>query len=289
MCFIIQVALEHTHTWKFQNESEIIAIDTSLDDFLLLRQCKASKGSIQVLNRLTGEIIYKVASQCDHKTCDIRGHPRDKNCILESCTKCAVIRAYDVKMETCKTVSTDREEITIMWTGPSGSLLAMDTVYQCLQFDWNHEDETLRLVHDRGVRENVVVENDRPLNPIRFCYIEKNDFLVVTSKKNAEPWDVRAMKLTDICRGIVYVRWKLSGVVKPHALACDSDVNLYISDIETNNIFVIDGSNGNPIKVLLPQDGIGTIHHIRWCRSQPHLTVYHGDGDDDAISCFNVQ
>ena len=212
--------------------------------------------------------------------------PSNKDIILESCTKCAVIRSYDINTEACKTVSNDREEITLMWTGPSGSLLAMDTVYQCLQFDWNQKDETLRLVHDRGLRENVVDENDRPLNPMRFCYIEKNDFVVMTSKKKAEPWDVRAMKLTDICRGIVYVRWKLSGIVKPNALACDNDGNLYISDIETNNIFVIDGSNGKPIMILLPQEGIGTIHQIRWCRFQPHLIVYH---DRNVISCYNVQ
>ena len=271
--------------WKTQF-NKAGAMDLSLIDLFLLRHSNC----IYMMNRLTGDIICDIACQCVHKVCHIRGNPTDKDSILESCSQCEVIRSYDVNSESCKTICTGFKSARIC-IGPSGSVLALDRWLKLLQFEWNQVWKTLRLVNNQKISHNFVDADTRGiLKPERICYMEQNDILVFTTKKfngdNLEPFDVRAMKLSEIWSEETAVCWKLSGVMKPDKLAFDNDGHIYVSDIETRNIFVIDGSNGNPLKVLLPQEGTGTIHTMRWSKSQPHLTVYH---NRNVVSCYSVQ
>ena len=269
-------------------------MEVSNNDFLLLRQCKSGKGSIQVLNRLTGEVIREVASQCDHTFCQIRGHPVDKDIILENCLECDVISQYDINAKRCETIYTGFEIIR-MCRGASGSVLALDKSHQLLQFDWIKEHKMLRHVKDdRNMKLKYADgETESNLRLCKICYMEQKDILILTTKKincdNLEPFDVRTIKLKDIEKQRIDVNWRLSGVLKPFALACDNDCNIYVSDIKTNNIYVIDSSSGKPVKILTLPEGSGGIRKMCWSRSQPHLTVHQAhQGAGNTINCYNV-
>ena len=196
---------------------------------------------IEVLKRLMGEIIHEFASQCDHLICNIRGYPTNKESMLESCRQCKIIRLYDINTGTCKTVCTGFQIIR-MYAGLSGSVLALDKSFRLLQFDWNQDDKSLYLVHEKNVQENFVEANiDRSLQPVRICYVDQNDIVVFTTRKfRSDPFDVRAIKPKDIWDGRNGVHWKLSVIVKPNGLTCDTAGNIYFSDIENRNILVID-------------------------------------------------
>ena len=241
-----------------------------MKDLLLVR--RGPKFYIRVLDRQTGDFINEIPSICDHIDPFVKKHPRRTDCVLECCLTCQVIRGYNINTSETFTVYEGPEAI-IICEGPTGSALVVGQQNGLFQLNWNEdESQEAKLIY-RGIVPTQKINKEFLL----FCYVEYHDVLICTCRDlfNGQDYEIIAAKL-----GNGSIMWRLLGpvdgqIIKPKSIACDSDDNVYVSDLATNRILQINVLTGMVLRILLldEDEHSETIQSMRWSNIEPNLTV----------------
>ena len=246
------------------------SMDVTENNRLLVRVKGATKYWIRVIHRLTGSTINDIPSACANTT-QVNKHPRHPDYVLESCSTCEEIRAYNIKT-TGKQIVHRGSKIIRLFDGPDGSLIVVDM-----------RGALSRLVWEKGPLEEVRLEYIREVPSKRFqkefvrlCYVECHGVLICTVKDREEDYELLAVRL-----GSRSIAWRLFGPVEgrlfqPGSETCDSDGNAYVSDRMTNRILKIDGLTGEILSILLVEDGDKMIQSMRWSNTVPNLILSRG-------------
>ena len=110
-------------------------MDVTGNDLLLVRTLEEIKYWIQVINRLTGDLINEIPSMCHHHQVRVSKNPQNQDYVFEHCSKCKEIYAHNIN--TGESFSIQRSKIYRMCDGPDGSLLVMKQGYRLLKLDWD--------------------------------------------------------------------------------------------------------------------------------------------------------
>ena len=251
--------------------SGLLTTDISEENQLLARVALDGRFHIRVLNRLTGQVSNTIASECNHTSACLIAHPTDARFVLEGCSKCQVIRSYDVQTGECKVVHTGSRPIR-MCHGPTGSILV-----QCHKFPIFESSRT-GLSEFKWEEEHGELHSDKSVylecRPCQMCYAERFDILAVVCEKRK----VEAVRLVNNSPV-----WKLPGVVdghtiKPHAINSDKKGNIYIGDATNNRILKIHSLTGDIVSILLlEEESKDPMRSLFWSDTEPNLTVVHTD------------
>ena len=250
------------------------------DNDLLLVRTKKDLTWIQVINRLTGDLINKIPSMCDHTGVKVRRYPQNQEYVFESCSTCEELYAHNIK--TLESFSVHKgSKIHRMCDGPAGSLLVMNTDRELHRLRWDKAQSKAQLAFVQNI--------PRPGNrPLRLCYVECHDILICTMKdwEEDQGYEIIAVKLgTETIE-----RWRLFGPVdglisKPESITCDSDGNGYISDQGNNRILKINSLTGEILGILLLEEK--ETWSMRWSNREPNLTLWEYNQISDQISLIN--
>ena len=246
-------------------------------DLLLVRVKEETKYWIQVMNRLTGDLINKIPSMCDHNLVRVNKYPRDQDYAIESCLACEEIYAHNIN--TGESFSVHKgSKIVRMCDGPAGTLLVVDgsdpdrlKIFK-LKLDKTQHEAQLVFIQNMHYRSEQ--------EPLRFCYAECHDILMCTvkDKKEDQGYEIKAARL-----GSETIVWRLFGsvdslIIKPESMTFDSEGNAYIDDLQNNRILKINSLTGEILSILL-LDGKDNekknlnIISMRWSNTEPNLTV----------------
>ena len=251
-------------SWTFQF-SEWSPMDVTGSNQLLIRVKERRKYWIRVLDRQTGDLINRIPSMCNHDRVRVIKHSRHVDCMLENCFTCGEIRSYNINMTEILRVHKGPENI-IMCCGPTGSLLVVDKKLSGLfKLDWSD---------DLSVEPQVAYKGKFPTKNtkfVRFHYTERYDVLICISK------DEEIVALNFENRTVL---WRLFGpvecvIIKPKYVTCDTEGNVYVSDLATRRILKINSLTGKVLGVLLFEDEEKNeeIQLMRWSNAGPNLTI----------------
>ena len=209
---------------------------------------------------------------CKHKQVLVNKHPRHADYVLESCSTCQELRAYNINT-TEPFIVHNGFNIIRMCEGPAGSLLVLDkSIGLCkLKLDWPEDP----LKEGQVVCIGHIVSQGINKQLLRFCYAINHDILLCTVKDCTEDrdYEILAMKL-----GSEKTSWRLSGkvdghVIKPECMTCDPDGNTYVSDRASNRIMKIDGLTGEILSTSLLDEEEIMIISMHWSNTEPNLTL----------------
>ena len=125
------------------------SMDVTENNRLMVRVKGSTKYWIRVIHRLTGSTINDIPSACNHIT-QVNKHPRHPDYVLESCSTCEEIRAYNIKTTGKQTVHRGSKIIRI-FDGADGSLIVVDIHGALSKLVW--DKDLLREVHSEYIRE----------------------------------------------------------------------------------------------------------------------------------------
>ena len=219
---------------------------TGNDDLLLVRALEKTKYTIQIINRITEDLINKFPSICDHSYTRVCRHPQNQDYAYESCPMCEYICAYNI-------ISRERfpvhkgSKIVRMCDGPDGSLLVMNTDWELFKLYWDKNQQETQSVFIQGV---ATIPGKHDLL-FRYCYIEFHGIFMYTVKDVKDDYELIAMKL-----GSNIILWRLYGpvngrVIKPESVECDTDGNAYVNDQGNSRILKINSLTGEVLSILL--------------------------------------
>ena len=126
-------------------------IDVTDNDLLLVRVKEVKEVeetdefSIEVMNRLTRDFIYKFPSMCRHDTALVSKYPQDQDYVLECCNICKEIFAHNINTPEHFSVHKGTK-IVRMCEGPARSLLAVEVNRRLHKLDWNKPQQKAQLV-----------------------------------------------------------------------------------------------------------------------------------------------
>ena len=160
------------------------------DQLLWVRVKKEAKYWIQILDRLTGDLINGTASLCDHYFAQMRKHPKDTDSVLEGCLLCKEIRVYNIKMQENSTMHRELKMFR-MFDGPGESLLVADIHGGLSRIDG---------INDKSQQAQVTYVRNIPLGMLkkrylRFCYVECHDVLLCTVRDMEYDKDYEKIKV----------------------------------------------------------------------------------------------
>ena len=275
-------------------------MDVTDNDLLLVRTKEETKCWIQVMNRLTGDLINKIPSMCDHTGVHVRRYPKNQEYVFESCSTCEEIYAHNINTRENSSVHKG-SKIHRMCDGPGGSLLVMNTDSELHRLRWDKAQRKAQI----AFVQNIPRPGKRPL---RLCYVECHDILMCTMKdwEEDQGYEIIAVKLgseTFVWSGGCLVQltvsslrsntimWRLYGpvdghVIKPESITCDSDGNGYISDQGNNRILKVNSLTGEILGILLLEEK--EIWSMRWSNREPNLTLWEYNQISDQISTYFV-
>ena len=219
--------------------------------------------------RQTRNKTAEIKSECCHISCPIIEHPVDPNFILEACSKCKVIRSYNIITAESKTVFTGYKPWKVC-KGPESSVFVIIVVGELLQLKWRKEKEELELVH----RIHTSVDYAWGI-----CYMEQFNILVITSNYN--------IKAVNPVTGSVV--WQFTQDVEgdeldPRGVCCDMDGRIYMVDGYNYWLILLNGETGEVMQILLKDVQTRRIHDVCWTSSPPQLTVL----QENHFSTYNV-
>ena len=241
------------------------SMDVTGNDLLLVRTKEEAKYWIQVISRLTGDLINKLPSMCNHDHVRVNKYPQDQDYAFESCSTCDEIYAHNINTGESSSVH-EGSKIHRMFGGPDGSLLLFTKDWKLFKLNW---DKT------QGGAESVFVQ-DIPPETVQFlfdlCYVECHDIFMYTVKDVKEDYEIIAVKL-----GNETIVWRLSGpvdglVIKPESLTCDPEGNAYVSDRGNYRILKINSLTGEVLSILQFEERM-VIYAMRWSITEPDLTL----------------
>ena len=263
-----KIKLIHGKAFSFTGPTEITA-----KDLLVIRMKEETKYWIQVMHRLTGDLISEIPSMCDHDDVCVNKHPQHPDQLLESCATCKEIQALNVNTEE-RIIVHEGSEITRMCAGPARSLLVMDKDSKLSKLDWGQDQSSTT----QAMKTIPSVTLNKQF--LRFSYVECHDILMYTMKDEEEDQDyeIVAVKL-----GNGTIVWRMTGplhcgIIKPDSITCDSDGNAYVSGRATNRILKINSLTGEILSILLfeEEEEEKTIESICWSNTEPNLTLQTG-------------
>ena len=123
------------------------SMDVTGNDLLLVRVREGTKNWIQVINRLTGELVNKFPSMCDHQYNRMSNYPPNPDYVFE-CSTCEEVYAHNIS--TGESLSVQKgSKINRLCEGPDESLLVLkqDRLHK---LDWDKKQERAQLVFLRG-------------------------------------------------------------------------------------------------------------------------------------------
>ena len=163
-------------------------------ELLWVRVKRGTKYWIQVLNRVTGDLINEMPSLCDHYYAQLKKHPQHTDSILEGCVMCEEIREYNIKMQEKSVVH--REFSFRMFEGPGESLLVADIHCGLFQIDWsNGQSQEAQVTYIRNVPLGMLQKRY-----LRFCYVECHDILLCTVRDMEHDKDYEILAVTKLLR-----------------------------------------------------------------------------------------
>ena len=255
-------------------------MDVTDNDLLLVRTKEETKCWIQVMNRLTGNLVNKIPSMCDHTGVHVRRYPRDQDYAFESCSTCDEIYAHNVNTGGSSSVHKG-SKIHRMCDCHAGSLLVMNTDSELHRLRWDKAQHKAQL----AFVQNIPRPGKRPL---RLCHVECHAILMCTMKdwEEDQGYEIIAVKLRSNT-----IMWRLYGpvdghIIKPESMTCDSDGNGYISDQRNNRILKINSLTGEILGILLLEEK--EIWSMRWSNREPNLTLWEYNQISDQISTYFV-
>ena len=128
-------------------------MDVTDKDLLLVRTKEEAKYWIQVINRLTEELVNKLPSMCNHDHVRVNKYPQDQDYAFESCSTCEQVYAHNIN--TGESLSVHKgSKITRMRDGPDGSLLGMNKGAVLYRLAWDKTQDEAQL---------VFVQNNAPI------------------------------------------------------------------------------------------------------------------------------
>ena len=116
------------------------SMDVTDEDVLLVRVLEGTKHLIQVIHRLTGDLINEIPSMCDHTPNRISKYPKSNDYAFESCETCKEIYAHNVNTGESLPVHKGYE-IVRTCDGPGGSLLVLKQGAGLHKLEWNKTQE----------------------------------------------------------------------------------------------------------------------------------------------------
>ena len=244
-------------------------MDVTDKDLLFVRVKEGTKYWIQVMHRLTGDIINEIPPMCDHHHyVRVRKYPRDQDYIFESCFTCEETYAHSINTGESVCVLKG-SKIFRMCDGPARSLLVMNTRWMLSKLDWDKTQHKAQLVFIQKIPKS----SGKSL--LKLCYVECHNIFMYTvkDKREGRDYEIIAVKL-----GSDTIVWRLLGsvdghVIKPSFITCDTDGNAYVNDRGNNRILKIDSLTGEVLSILLFEEKEITIHSMRWSDTEPNLTI----------------
>ena len=252
------------------------SMDVTGNDLLLVRTKEEGKYWIRVINRLTGDLINKIPSMCDHYRVRVKKYPQDQDYAFESCVTCEQVYGHNIN--TLESLSIHKgSKIIRICDGPGGSLLLVTKDWKLHKLEWDKRQGGAQLVF----------VHDIPPGPgkigLRLCYVECHDIFMYTVKdlEEDEDYEIIAVKL-----GTGNIVWRLSSpvdglIIKPESITCDSEGNAYVDDLQNNRILKINSLTSEILSILLfdgkenEKKNLNLIS-IRWSNTEPNLTVRTG-------------
>ena len=233
------------------------------EDKFLIRVGNTSedKKNIKVLERRTGQTIFKFTSACRHFHCVIIEHPGDPKFMLEACWECGEIRSYNINTGACIITYIACKPRNICKGQGSCSYLSSE------------EGQILKLqsTKEKGEIELVSRIHTHETSTHKLCYTERHRALVLSSTKymiGLNP--VQGHVLWHFQKDVEGKRLNVNG------LCCDRDGRVYVADGGNERLIVLNGKTGKLLVVLLKGERTGPIHDVYWTNFSPQLTVLHG-------------
>ena len=94
---------------------------------------------IRVMDRLSGAVISKMTSMCNHVS-SLKKHPMDDDSVLERCSECQVIRINNTSTKNCNIVHSATEIVRIS-DGPNDSIVVLDAEGLLSELEWITETQ----------------------------------------------------------------------------------------------------------------------------------------------------
>ena len=220
---------------------------------------------IQVIHRLTRDLINEIPSMCDHYTVLVNKYQQNQEYAFESCRTCKEIYAHNINTGESFSVH-KRSQILKMCDGPARSLLVMNISWKLCKLDWDKTQGGVQLVFIQDIPKR----SGKAL--LRLCYVECHDILMYVVKHSKEDLDY---EIIAVMLGSDTIVWRLLGsvdghVIKSDFITCDTGGNAYVSDRENNRILKINSLNGEILSILLFEE---RIRSMRWSNTEPNLTL----------------
>ena len=203
-------------------------------DVLFRRGKVNGRENLWMMERPTGHVITRMKPLCDHDRGFICSHPSNTMYIMEFCSTCKEIRAYNTETKNGSIVF---KGISVcgMCTGPNGTIFVVDFFGDIFQLEWKSKD---RLSVIQGLPKLKISEGS--MN--KMCYLATINCIVVVSVKSC----VEVISLSDgSCM------WKLQkGVDGVYMQPCD------VCSCPENNVLFVCSKNA---KIFLFNNATGII------------------------------
>ena len=123
---------------------------------------------IRIIERLTGQEIRELISNCTHESCSVVAATWDTDYIVEACKECNVVRTYNVNYPFLRYVFRGART-GVMCCTPDGSLFLLDKTGHLRTFTWDRRKEQFNATNQ--------IATYLP-NTSQICYLKKYNFLV---------------------------------------------------------------------------------------------------------------
>ena len=126
-------------------------MDVTDNDLLLVRELKGTKYWIQVMNRLTGDLMNEIQSMCDHYQVRLSKYPRDQDYVFECCSTCEEIYTHNINTGESLSVHKGSKIIRIC-KGPDGSPLVVNKDLDLFKLQWDKTQDKAQLVFIQDIQ-----------------------------------------------------------------------------------------------------------------------------------------
>ena len=256
----------------------LVKADVNERGHILARTQMYNGYHIKVMNPLSGEVSSGFPSECNHRSISrLTAHPTEAGFVLECCSRCCVIRNYNIHTGQCSVVYKGFEADRICH-GPTGSILAFSCrnifgpkFVRLSILKWDKEHRELRTDKSVDLEDNL----------FQMCYSELSDMLVGVLKYS----EIKGVNLNSeaVTMKLSAPNWKLSGAVDGylitgHAITSDKRGNFFGGDGINNRILKINSFTGEVQSILhLEKLNKPWIDGLFLSDTEPNLIVASGD------------
>ena len=269
---IYEMQFYKVKTWKAG--MRIWAMRVNIKDQLLLRGWLDEKGFIKIIDKNTGCTANAFPSLCNHfQYCRVNEHPTNPEFVVEACTMCDAVRAYNLNTSQGHRVYVGCKPFQIC-SGPPGTVLIIDIEHRILQLRWSEEKQKFHL-------DCAVQTNAKSVWEMRYA---KGRYIVIIISRS--PGHIEAVSLNDGS-----TLWEHEGTINgekihPTAVTCDTFGRVYVSDCGKEWLLVLDCETGALLQELSLEERMGYVLDVCWTKNQPQLIVRHGA---EMITCYKTK